>query len=163
VVDGPPGISVKELKTLNYGNQLEATLEIAADAKPGRRWLRVLGERSGLTNYAQFVVGSLAEHIEKEPNNELTAAESVEIPRVVNGRTNPQSDVDCFRFTARSGQRIVAAIAAHAIDIHGQYKNYGIADFGLELLDTNGQTLAAAEDTLGFDPLIEFVVPRDGD
>jgi hypothetical protein len=162
VIDGPPGIAVKGLKALNNNNLVEATLEIASDAKPGRRWLRVLNERSGLTNYAQFVVGNLPEHLEKEPNNDLAAAEAVTVPLVVNGRTNPEADVDVYRFSARAGQRIVAAIAAHAIDVHGQAKNYGIADFALELLDSSGQTLAEAEDTLGFDPLIEYVVPRDG-
>lgn len=162
VIDGPPGITVKELKPPVNG-VVVGTLEIAADARPGRRWLRVLNERSGLTNFAYFQVGKLAEHLEKEPNNEWNAPEPVTAPCVVNGRINPQADVDVFRFSARTGQRIVAAIAAHSLDIHGQYKSYGIADFALEILDTTGATLATAEDTVGFDPVIEFTPPRDGD
>src|SRR5262249_27314808 len=134
-----------------------------ADAPLGRRWLRVLNERSGLTNFAYFVVGSLPERLEVEPNNEATKAEAVELPLVVNGRINPATDIDLFRFAGKKGQTLVAAIAAHAIDIHGQYKNYGIADFSLELLDAQGRTLASAEDTIGFDPLIEHVLPQDGD
>lgn len=162
VIDGPPGITVKELKPPVNGNVM-GTLEIAADAKPGRRWLRILNERSGLTNFAYFQVGRLPEHLEKEPNNELAAAEAVAAPCVVNGRINPQADVDVFRFNARAGQKLVAAIAAHNLDVHGQYKSYGIADFALEILDPAGQTLATAEDTIGFDPVIEFTAPRDGD
>ncbi|MCC7424662.1 MAG: pre-peptidase C-terminal domain-containing protein [Planctomycetaceae bacterium] len=162
VIDGPPGISVKELKPPVNG-VVVGTLDIAADARPGRRWLRVLNERSGLTNFAYFQVGRLPEHLEKEPNNELNAGEPVAAPCVVNGRINPQADVDVFRFSARAGQHFVAAIAAHSLDIHGQYKSYGIADFALEILDTAGQTLATAEDTIGFDPVIEFTPPRDGD
>lgn len=162
VIDGPPGIVVKELKPPVNG-VVVGTLEIAADARPGRRWLRVLNERSGLTNFAYFQVGGLAEHLEKEPNNELNAAEMVPLPSVVNGRINPQADVDVFRFSARAGQRLVAAIAAHSLDIHGQYKSYGIADFALEILDMSGQTLATAEDTIGFDPVIEFTPPKDGE
>ncbi len=162
VIDGPGGISVKAIKSID-GRTLEATLDIAANAPLGRRWLRVLNERSGLTNFAYFVVGSLPERIEVEPNNDTSKPESVTIPTVVNGRINPAADLDVFRFSGKVGQKLVAAIAAHAIDVHGQYKNFGIADFSLELLDANGRTLAAAEDSIGFDPLIEHTLPADGD
>lgn len=162
VIDGPPGVHVKELKSINPG-AVEAVLDIAADAAIGRRWLRVLNERSGLTNFAYFIVGSLPESFEVEPNNEAGKAQSVELPRVINGRINPAADVDMVRFSGKKGQRLVAAIAAHALDVHGQGRNYGIADFSLELLDAQGRTLAAAEDTLGFDPLIEHVLPNDGE
>ncbi|MEK6259521.1 MAG: PPC domain-containing protein [Planctomycetota bacterium] len=162
VIDGPGGITVKELKSID-GRTLEATLDIAADAPLGRRWLRVLNERSGLTNFAYFVVGSLPERIEVEPNNDTVKPEVVTIPLVMNGRINPAADLDVFKFAGKAGQKLVAAIAAHAIDVHGQYKNFGIADFSLELLDANGRTLAAAEDTIGYDPLIEHTLPADGD
>jgi len=162
VIDGPPGVTVKDIKSINI-NAMEATLDIAADAPLGRRWLRVLNEWSGLTNFAQFVVGSLAEGLEVEPNNAAAKAQTVELPLVMNGRINPAADIDVFRFSGKKGQKLVAAIAAHALDIHGQYKNYGIADFSLELLDAEGRTLASAEDTLGYDPLIEHSLPHDGD
>lgn len=162
VIDGPPGVTPKELKPVS-GGALEATLEIAANAPVGRRWLRVLNERSGLTNFAYFVVSSLPERLEVEPNNDVSLAEAVQLPVVVNGRINPAADLDLFRFAGKSGQKLTAAIAAHALDVHGQGRNYGIADFSLELLDANGRTLAAAEDTLGFDPLIEHTLSYDGD
>ena len=162
VIDGPGGITVKEIKSID-GRTLEATLDIAADAPLGRRWLRVLNERSGLTNFAYFVVGSLPEQIEVEPNNDTAKPEVVTIPLVMNGRINPAADLDVFKFSGKAGQKLVAAIAAHAIDVHGQYKNFGIADFSLELLDANGRTPAAAEDTIGYDPLIEHTLPADGD
>lgn len=162
IIDGPPGITAKELRSVN-GYTLEATLDIAADAPLGRRWLRVLNDRSGLTNFVYFVVSSLPERIETEPNNEVTKSESVSIPVVVNGRINPAADLDTYRFSGKRGQKVVAAIAAHALDIHGQGRNYGIADFSLELLDANGRTLAAAEDSVGFDPVIQHTLPDDGD
>lgn len=162
VIDGPPGIAVQELKSIN-GSTLEATLVIAAEAPLGRRWLRVLSERSGLTNFAQFVVGSLPEVVESEPNNEPGKAQQVATPLVLNGRINPAADLDVYRFRGKAGEKLVAAIAAHAIDVHGQYKNYGIADFGLELLDAAGRTLATSEDAIGFDPLIEHSLPADGE
>lgn len=162
VIDGPPGVTLKELKPID-GRNLQATLEIAPNAPLGRRWLRVQTEQAGLTNFAYFVVGSLPEQLEVEPNNTTATAELTRLPLVMNGRINPAADLDYYRFTGRKGQKFVAALAAHALDIHGQNKSYGIADFSLELLTADGRTLAAAEDTIGFDPLIEQELPQDGD
>lgn len=162
IIDGPPGITLKELKEGEKGTVV-GTLEIAADAPAGRRWLRIVNDRSGLTNFAHFVVGRLPETFEVEPNNELSKASTVTTPAVVNGKIDPKADIDCIKFAGKAGQKLVAAIAAYSLEIHGQYKDYGIADFSLELLDADGRTLAAAEDTLGFDPLIEHTLPRDGD
>lgn len=161
VIDGPPGISVVELKNEN-ASLVRATLAIAADAAPGRRLLRVRGDRCGLTNMLFFTVGRLPEAIETEPNNSPTAATAIVVPAVVNARLNPAADVDCFRFAARDGQRIVAAVLAHAIDSHGQYKNYGYVDAELQVLDEQGRVVAEASDTIGLDPLVEFVAPADG-
>ena len=85
------------------------------------------------------------------------------MPVVLNGRINPAADIDLFRFSGKKGQKLVAAIAAHALDVHGQSGTYGIADFSLDLLDANGRTLVSVEDSLGFDPLIEHTLPYDGE
>lgn len=162
VLDGPRGVTIKSVMPVN-GSTMKATLDIAADAPLGRRWLRVLNERSGLTNFAYFVVSGLPEPLDAEPNNDRLKAQPVTTPCVVNGRIDPAADLDVYRCVGKAGQKFVAAIAAHALDIHGQYKSYGIADFSLELLDAEGRTLASAEDTLGFDPLIEHTLPADGD
>lgn len=162
LVDGPPGVRAKEIKSVN-GSTAEAVLQIAPDAPLGRRRLRVLNEKSGLTNFAYFVIGSLPEHLEAEPNSDIAKAQPVEAPCIVDGRIDPAADLDVFRFRGKAGRKLVAAVAAHALDIHGQAKNYGIADFSLELLDATGRTLAAAEDTIGFDPLIEHTFAADGD
>lgn len=162
LIDGPPGITVSDVKNTNVSTAT-AKFTIAADAAPGRRMVRVVSERSGITNMAHFVVGQLAETLEKEPNNELTSPQKVIIPQVVNGRVDPATDVDCYRFTAKQGQRVVAAVLAHAIDVHGQGSTSGIADANLEILDERGRVLAEAGDTLGLDPLVEFVAPSDGE
>jgi hypothetical protein len=161
VIDGAPGITVSGIKSVS-NDVVQATVQIAPDAPPGRRWVRVASERSGLTNFEHFVVGALPEQLEQEPNNEPAAAQIVAAPLVINGRVNPKADRDCFRFAAKRGQRVVAAVSAHALDVHGQGSNYGIADMSLELRDESGRVLAEAEDSLGFDPLVEFVIPADG-
>lgn len=161
IIDGPPGISVEKVENVNPA-QVRATLRIQPDAAPGRRMLRVQSERSGLTNMLYFVVGRLPERTEKEPNHDIPTAESITLPLTVNGRINPAADVDCFAFEAKAGQRLVAVVFAHALDSHGQYKNFGLADASLRIDDAAGRIVAEAQDTLGLDPLAEFVVPADG-
>lgn len=162
VIDGPPGVTVGEIKNLDV-NRLTAVLHISADAVPGRRAVRVLNEQSGLTNLAWFSVGRLPERSEQEPNNERTAAEKVTLPVTINGRVNPETDVDSFQFSGRAGQRLVALVQAHALDVHGQYKKRGVVDASLEILDASGRVVAEAQDTLGLDPLLETTLPADGD
>ena len=161
LIDGPPGINVKELKNLKP-HELRATLDIAADAPPGRRCVRVLNEGSGLTNMAWFVVGSLPEVIESEPNNDVAKPQDVNAPVVVNGQVNPAADVDVYRFVAKAGQKLVACVVAHSIDTHGQANNYGITDAELTIVDPQGRVVAEAQDTLSLDPLVEFTPAADG-
>jgi hypothetical protein len=71
LIDGPPGITVKDLKLKANDRALDATFVIAPDAPLGRRSVRVLNERTGLTNMLFFHVGRLPEALEAEPNNDL--------------------------------------------------------------------------------------------
>lgn len=162
LVEGPPGVSVSDVKAVNPG-QVRAVFTVAADAVPGRRLVRVLGGGNGLTNYRYFFVGRLPEAVEKEENNSPATAQEVAAPCVVNGRLDPTLDVDCFRFQGRAGQPIVAAVLAHGMDSKLRISfNLGFLDTSLELLDDKGAVLAAAEDSLGLDPLIHFTLPADG-
>jgi hypothetical protein len=158
LVDGPPGITVRDVK--QEASHVTATLDLAADALPGRRGLRVLGERVGLTNMVYFSVGRLPEVLEQDQSRPQPQA--IGLPCVVNGRIDPEADVDAYQFTAQAGQPIVAFAAAHAIDSHGQRKDYGFVDLDLQIVDAAGRVLAEAQDTIGLDPLVEFVAPADG-
>lgn len=161
LIDGPPGITAGEIKSLD-ANRIEVPLTIAADALPGRRAVRVVTEQAGLTNMAWFIVGRLPERNETEPNQELAQAETLNLPLTVNGRIQTAVDVDTYRFTVRAGQNLVAAVMSHALDAHGQGKDAGIVDAQLELLDPDGKVVASAQDSLGLDPVIAYSVPRDG-
>jgi len=161
IIDGSPGITIRDVKNIS-ARIVQATFVIAPDAVPGRRCVRVLNERSGLTNMLYFSVGRLPEIPEKEPNNEFSTAQDVTLPIVVNGRVDPKADVDMFRFELKKGQRIVAMVMAQCIDSHGQYKNYGYVDASLELIDERGRIVAEAGDTIGLDPQIEFTAANDG-
>ena len=49
-----------------------------------------------------------SERLEVEPNDAAEAAQPVPLDAVVNGRIDKPGDVDCYRFTARAGQRAVS-------------------------------------------------------
>ncbi len=162
LIEGPPGISVRDFKAIS-GSRVQASLVIAADAVPGPRQIRVRGGANGLTGSRPFYVSSMSEMVEKEPNNEPGSATEVKLPVVINGRLDPVLDVDCFAFEAKAGQRIIAGVLAHGMDsrMRGKGAN-GFVDASLELLDAQGKVLASAEDTVGLDPVIEHVIPADG-
>ena len=83
------------------------------------------------------------------------------LPVVINARISPTLDVDHFRFQGKAGQKLVAAIVAYGMDsIQNTQKGY--LDTNLELLDASGKVIAAADDTLGLDPLLSLVIPADG-
>ena len=132
------------------------------------RMVRVHGGKAGLTNFRWFEVSDLPEYIEedvKRANNTIQKPNDLtRTPIVVNGRIQDILDQDCFRFSATKGQSIVAGVASHAIDAMGFDRNTrGFADLNLELLDASGRVVASAGDTVGFDPIIEFQAPEEGD
>jgi hypothetical protein len=162
VIDGAPGITVKDFKSVAV-NKAQATFVIAPDAAPGPRSVRVVGGAAGLTSCRTFFVSTIPEVIEKEPNETPAAAQLVALPAVVNGRFEANLDIDCFAFDAKAGQRVIAAVLAHGMDSRMRTRgNNGFLDATLELLDAKGKVVASAGDTLGLDPLIEYTVPVDG-
>jgi hypothetical protein len=164
LIDGPPGITVKGIEAVNGGHG-QATLEIAPDAPLGRRMLRAVTRKAGMTNFCYFAVSDLAEVVENEQqdNNEPTRATKVTAPVVVNGRIREPLDIDCYQFEAKKGQNLVAAVYAHGLDSRNRGRNTrGFTDCSLELLDEAGRVLAEAEDTIGLDPVISIVAPADG-
>ncbi|MCA9119793.1 MAG: hypothetical protein H6822_34775 [Planctomycetaceae bacterium] len=162
IVDGAPGVTVDAVEPTGK-DDIKARFAVANDATPGRRMVRVKGGITGLTNFRWFFVGPGSEIVEQQKNDSLETAEVVVTPLVINGRVDPTLDQDCFRFEARAGQHIVAAIACHWLDSMGYDRDTaGFADTSLELLDDNGRVVAEAGDSLGFDPVIHHEVEKDG-
>ena len=160
IVDGPPGVTVKDYKTVNVA-KATATFVIAADAEPGPRFVRVVGGAAGLTSARPFFVSTMTEVLEKEPND--SAPQMVSLPAVVNGRLDPAIDTDAFSFQAKAGQKLVAAVLAHRMDARLRTRSApGYLDTSLELTDSAGKIVATAEDTLGLDPALEYAIPADG-
>jgi hypothetical protein len=131
------------------------TVMVAADAVPGTRWIRVY-DAAGASAPIPFIVGTLPETLETEPNNTpAKALPPLTSPAVANGRLAPGGDVDLWPVALRQGQTLVASLAAH--EALGSP-----VDAVMQVVSSTGQTLAYNHDQRGLDPEIAFVAPADG-
>ncbi len=148
---------------------------LAADASPGERELRLLSA-AGLSNPLVFCVGQLPEYGEERAAAAVPPTASkpepatahrkppmeVAIPAVLNGQLLPGA-VDRFRFSAKKGQRLVAAVSARSLMPYLADAVPGWIQAALTLRDSKGRELAYS-DAFRFnpDPVISFIVPADG-
>jgi len=130
---------------------------VAADAKPGRRELRI-GSPSALSNPMAFWVGQLPEFSEKAskaitqqkstvartafaPKSRTTEPElEITLPATVNGQILP-GEVDRYRFAATKGQRLVVAAGARQLIPYIADAVPGWFQATLTLYDSQGREL----------------------
>ncbi len=132
-----------------------ATITIDEAATPEIHWMRIFNA-AGTTDLLPFVVGTVPEITETEPNDRVVDARSVETASVViNGVLGKSGDVDCAAIPLVAGQTLVASVEANA--------NLGSPmDAVLQLLGPDGRVLDQNDDDRGFDPLIVMTAPADG-
>lgn len=133
----------------------ELLVEVAADARPGPRWIGVQ-DKEGATSLRPFIIGSLPEVIEAEPNDDPRAPQKLDAPRaVVNGRLAKAGDVDGFAVPLESGQILAADVEAN--------RNLGSPmDAVLQVVSPDGFVLDQNDDAVGRDPRILFQAPAAG-
>lgn len=140
--------------TVTPGEKGKITVSIAPDAAAGEYWIR-LADPDGSAVPRPFIVGTLAEVVEQEPNNRPAQAQSVSTAVVVNGRFGANGDVDAFAVELEQGQTLVASLSGH--------ESLGSPmDSVLEIVSTRGGVLAFNHDQRGLDPRIEFTAPSTG-
>jgi len=127
---------------------------IPAETPLGNHDVRIIN-KWGISNPRVFVVGDLAEVLEKEPNNDVPEAQRVGLNSTVNGAINNPTDVDYFVFAAKKGQRVVLSCLASSIDSR--------AHPALELYDDQGKQLGFNRSYHGSDALVDCTLPADGD
>lgn len=134
------------------------TVETAPDCRPGLHWIRFYNAEDAASPVPLWV-GTLPELSETEPNNLLEEARkpgSVTLPIVINGTLHKSEEVDSFPVTLARGQTLIASLTAH--------RGLGSPMDGvLQILDSKGNVLAQNDDDHGWDPLLDFAVPVDGD
>lgn len=116
-----------------------------------------------LSNAVPFVLDTLPECLEKEPNNAPDAAQPVALPIIVNGRVDAPGDVDIFRLDGRAGAEVVAEVRARRLD--------SPLDSVVKLTDAAGKPLATNDDqedraagltTHHADSVLRVKLPADG-
>lgn len=131
------------------------SFHLAADTVPGVSWVR-LHDEQGASELRPFIVGTLPEVTEKEPNNESTKPQVLAaLPVVVNGRLDKAGDVDCFAVRLQKGDTLVASLVAnHTLG--------SPMDAILQVLSADGFVLEENHDDHGLDPQIVFTSPKEG-
>lgn len=138
------------------GEKGKLSIAIAADAKPGLRWIRLF-DAAGTSAPQPFVVGTLPEFVESEGNNAPRTAQVLPSANVVvNGKLAPGGDVDVFRVTLAAGQTLVASLV-------GNGTLGSPMDTVLHVLSADGHQLAYNHDGRSLDPEIVFVAPTAGE
>jgi hypothetical protein len=144
-----PGIVITPAKQSG-----KATIAIAPDVPGGVHWLRLF-DKTGASGLRPFLVSQVVEVQEKEPNDDYRKPQSVLQPVVVNGRLGKPDDVDNFAVVLKKGETLVASVEAFRT-------LRSPMDAVLQVLSADGFVLAQNDDFLETDPLIAFVVPKDG-
>ncbi len=156
-----------------------ADITITPEALPGKRELRIIGDR-GPSNAMVFYVGQLPEvsrapmltgeqqvlgkealALRRRGDNE--AERSITVPCTVNGQI-ASGEVHRYRFKAKYGQRLVIATSARELVPFIADAVPGWFEPVLTLYDAQGKEVAY-NDRFFFnpDPLIMFDVPKDGE
>jgi hypothetical protein len=134
----------------------------ATDKGPGVYPLSVHAAEQA-SNPVPFLVDTLPECSEKEPNNSQKKALPVTLPIIVNGHINEPGDWDVFSFKGHAGDRIVAEVYARRLD--------SPLDSVLKLTDAGGRQLAFNDDyedrgagleTHHADSYLDATLPADG-
>ena len=147
-------------------------VQVAPDAAPGVYWLRAI-DAEGASSPRPFVVGTVREMEEVEPNDQVDKAQELELPVTVNAKVGKAGDVDGFVVKLRSGERLVAAV-------EGNNTFASPMDAVLQVAEIVGSARTSAtppprfarrpeafvleqrDDEMGLDPRLTFVAPHDG-
>jgi hypothetical protein len=157
---GRPGATVPlELDGFNLGRIHAAAVTLPADAVPGPLPV-TLALPTGASNLITLAVGEAPEVTEVEPNDDPARAQLLPVPVTVNGRIQPPAassspDVDCYRFRAAKGDKLVLEVIAHRLGSE--------LDSVLAVMDAAGNELAANDDSVGKDSRLEFTAPATGE
>jgi hypothetical protein len=141
------------------------TDKLTMDTKGKKPGVYPVSVRAGnlVSNPMPFVVDTLPECLEKEPNNEPKEAQKVTLPIIINGRIDKSGDWDVFSFTAHARDQIVAEVYARRLD--------SPLDSVLKLTDASGKQLAFNDDhedkgsglyTHFADSFLTATLPADG-
>ena len=163
-------------KSPSIGQLAIITLEIATDAAPGRREMRLFG-RGSISDPLPFFVDKLPEicepRFEARPGQSMNYKSGpvfkepprtpfVKLPAVLNGRIFP-GETDTFFFNARRGEKLTFKARGRALVPFLGDGVPGHFQMVLEICDVDGKVVASADDHyFDPDPVLFFRAPHTG-
>jgi len=157
-----PGLSITAEK-----DKGKLRIAAAADAAAGVYWLRLYNS-DGAAALKPFVVGTLPELVESEPNDAPDKPQTVESRIVISGKLNKSGDVDGYRVELNAGETLVASLQGNSIlgspmDALMQVCQLVERPGGqLSATQIEAYPLAQNHDAIGTDPQIAFAAPQAG-
>ncbi|MBM3970148.1 MAG: hypothetical protein FJ302_09830 [Planctomycetes bacterium] len=139
---------------MSYPTEWASEFNIAADAPLGTAAWRVTCGWGG-TRVRPFLIGDLPEFLETESNSTAERAERVNLPVTINGQIAGERDIDCFVFSATSGQLVIADLFAARIG--------SPLDPVVELFAADGRKVRAEVSRVADDNRLSFRIPGAGD
>jgi hypothetical protein len=137
---------------------LSPKLTLTAPREEGLHTLS-LDVKGQKTNQTAFIVSSLPQFIEQEPNDTPEKATRVTLPCGINGRIQQPRDLDHFIFKATKGKAIRLEVKARRF---GSPLQSSLDSF-LDVMTPDGKVLASNDDANGKDAGLVFTPPADGD
>lgn len=129
-------------------------VSVPADVPPGTYDVR-LTSKLGASNPRAFVVSTLTEVEEKEPNNDVPEAQKIALGTAVSGGFANAQDVDYFAFPGKAGQRVLAHCATTSIDSRARPL--------VEVYAADGRKLGSNRNYADNDALADVTLPADGE
>ncbi len=132
--------------------QLEIT--IPSDLAADRIWIR-LYNAEGASAAVPFLIGSLKEQSEQEPNNSPKTAQRLDDPNVTINGVLTDAEVDSFAMTLAAGQTLV-------VDLDANNQLGSPMDAVLQVAALDGTVLAENHDDVELDPRLAFTPKTAG-
>ena len=139
----------------------EVSVTIPSEQSDSYR-IKTIGDSS--FNPVYLAVNSLREIFDKEGNNTKEKAQNVKLDSIINGRINSPGDVDMFKISGKTGEKVVFELEARSLG--------SPLDAVISLCDAKGKQMFAADDmkrvNIGFnthqaDPYYMFILPANGE
>ncbi len=145
-----PGVTVA---VLEESGKLQVT--VPADLPVDRVWIRLFDDE-GSSAAVPFLIGSLPEIQEEEPNNSRGDAQAIQHPSVtINGVLHKNGEVDAYTVELESGQTLVA-------DVDANRRLGSPMDAVLQVVAPDGSVLAENHDNVGLDPRLAYTANVSG-
>ncbi|HTI50274.1 MAG TPA: PPC domain-containing protein [Planctomycetaceae bacterium] len=150
----PVGAWASGLEIAPTADSGKVEITIPADLPADRIWIRLFNAE-GASATVPFLIGSLPELEEREPNNSPRTAQALPSPQVTINGVLLDGDLDGYAVKLEAGQTLVAAVDANT-------RLGSPIDAILQIASADGTVLAENHDDFQLDPRLAYTATRPG-